>query len=57
MPIRDQLVLVCNVEHLRFLKIITDDMQTDWTVPIAETDRNRHRRHTGQIGGTGVDIR
>ncbi len=57
MPIGYLLVLVRHIQHLRFHKIIANDVQTDRSVFISKTDGNRHCRQTSQIGSAGVDIR
>lgn len=47
-PVRD-------IQQLRFLKIVADDLQADWHV-VDESRGDGYARQTGKVNSDGVDV-
>src|SRR3569832_2990093 len=56
MPVGGAMVLVGDVEHLRFAEIVADQLQSDRQAPGIEAARQAHARQACQVGGNGVEV-
>src|SRR3569833_2419153 len=56
MPVGGALVLMGDVEHLRFAEIVADQLQSDRQAPGIEAARQAHARQACQVGGNGVEV-
>ena len=56
MPISCHLKLMGSAQQLRLLKVIANQLQTDWHTVRTKTCWHAHARQAGQAAGQGVNI-